>query len=65
AEEFPASVESEPVEELEYEEMEADPVEEPTDEEKTDIDPMEAFVQDVESLLEKEAKDEDKPDADE
>ncbi|MHA2396975.1 MAG: hypothetical protein ACXAC0_09750, partial [Candidatus Thorarchaeota archaeon] len=54
----PAAVdETEPVEELEFEELAEEVVEEP----KPDVDPMEAFVQDVESLLVAES-DEDKKD---
>jgi hypothetical protein len=58
-EELPKPVDSEPVEELEYEmpeeqkeeEKEAEPVEDPSPEPETEVDPMEAFVQDVESIL--------------
>jgi hypothetical protein len=56
---LPKPVDSEPVEELEYEmpeeqkeeEKEAEPVEDPSPEPETEVDPMEAFVQDVESIL--------------
>ena len=60
----PEPVESEPVEELEYEipeepkeeEKEVEPMEEPSQEPETETDPMDAFVQDVESILTDKAK---------
>jgi hypothetical protein len=68
ADELPGPVDSEPVEELEYEleeEVEPEPTEEPPakPEEGAEIDPMEAFVQDVESILEKEAEKDDSQDS--
>jgi hypothetical protein len=62
ADDLPAPIAPEPVEELEYE---LDEVETEPTEEAAEVDSMEAFVQDVESLLEKEAEEEDSPDADE
>jgi hypothetical protein len=54
----PSVDETETVEELEFEELAEEAVEEP----KPDVDPMEAFVQDVESLLVAESDDEKKDD---
>ncbi|MGY5865399.1 MAG: hypothetical protein RTV41_12410, partial [Candidatus Thorarchaeota archaeon] len=67
ADEISPPVAPEPAEELEYEMPESEPTDEPPaeTEEATEIDSMEVFVQDVESLLEKEAKDDNSSDADE
>jgi hypothetical protein len=54
----PSVDETEPVEELEFEELAEEAVEEP----KPDVDPMEEFVQDVESLLVAKSDEEKKDD---
>jgi hypothetical protein len=54
----PSVDETEPVEELEFEELAEEVVKEP----KPDVDPAEAFVQDVESLLVAKSDDEKKDD---